>query len=92
MTKQFSLEWGGKTLSVEGPASAKQANGSCTVRYGDTVVLVTATMGATRDNIDFLPLSVECEERLYAAGKIKSSRFLKREGRPTDDAIMVRPQ
>lgn len=90
MTKQFSLEWGGKTLSVEVGKIAKQANGSCTVRYGDTVVLVTATMSSgSRDGIDFLPLSVECEERLYAAGKIKSSRFLKREGRPTDDAIIV---
>jgi len=89
MTKQFSLEWGGRTLSVETGKIAKQANGSCTVRYGDTVVLVTATMGNGREGIDFLPLSVECEERLYAAGKIKSSRFLKREGRPTDDAVVV---
>ncbi len=90
MSKQFSLEWGGKTLSVEVGKIAKQANGSCTVRYGDTVVLVTAAMSSSsRDGIDFLPLSVECEERLYAAGKIKSSRFLKREGRPTDDAIVV---
>ena len=90
MTKQFSLEWGGKTLSVEIGKIAKQANGSCVVRYGDTMVLVTATMSAgSRDGIDFLPLSVENEERLYAAGKIKSSRFMKREGRPTDDAIIV---
>ena len=89
MIKQYSLEWGGKTLSVEIGKIAKQANGSCTVRYGDTVVLVTATMGNGREGIDFLPLSVECEERLYAAGKIKSSRFLKREGRPTHDAVIV---
>ena len=90
MTKQFSLEWGGKTLSVEIGKLAKQANGSCVVRYGDTMVLVTATMSSgSREGIDFLPLSVECEERLYAAGKIKSSRFLKREGRPTDDANVV---
>ncbi|WKZ28741.1 MAG: polyribonucleotide nucleotidyltransferase [Patescibacteria group bacterium] len=90
MTKQYSLEWGGKTLSVEIGKLAKQANGSCVVRYGDTMVLVTATMSSgSRDGIDFLPLSVECEERLYAAGKIKSSRFLKREGRPTDDAVVV---
>ncbi len=90
MFKRFSIEWGGKTLSVEVGKLAKQANGSCVVRYGDTMVLVTATMGSSpRDGIDFLPLSVECEERLYAAGKIKSSRFLKREGRPTDDAVIV---
>lgn len=89
MTKQFSIDWGGKTLSVETGKLAKQANGSCVVRYGDTMVLVTATMGANARETDFLPLSVECEERLYAAGKIKSSRFLKREGRPTDDAVIV---
>jgi polyribonucleotide nucleotidyltransferase len=89
MAQQFSIEWGGKTLTVEVGKLAQQANGSCTVRYGDTVVLATAVMGSSpRDGIDFLPLSVECEERLYAAGKIKSSRFLKREGRPTDDAVI----
>lgn len=90
MSQQFSFEWGGRTLSVEIGKVAKQANGSCLVRYGDTVVLATATMGSTpREGIDFLPLSFECEERLYAAGKIKSSRFMKREGRPTDDAFIV---
>ncbi len=90
MSQQFSLEWGGRTLSVELGKLAQQANGSCIVRYGDTMVLVTATMGSNpREGIDFLPLSVECEERLYAAGKIKSSRFLKREGRPTDDAVIT---
>lgn len=90
MSRQFSLEWGGKALTVETGKLAQQANGSCTVRYGDTLVLVTATMGVNpREGIDFLPLSVENEERLYAAGKIKSSRFLKREGRPTDDAVIT---
>jgi polyribonucleotide nucleotidyltransferase len=89
MIKQYSLDWGGKKLSVEIGKIAKQANGSCTVRYGDTLVLATATMGTNpREGIDFLPLSVENEERLYAAGKIKSSRFMKREGRPTDDAFI----
>lgn len=90
MSKTFSFEWGGRTLTVEAGKLAQQANGSCVVRYGDTMVLVTATMSAgSREGIDFLPLSVENEERLYAAGKIKSSRFMKREGRPTDDAIVV---
>jgi len=83
------MEWGGRTLTVELGKLARQANGAALVRYGDTVVLTTAVMGSQpREGIDFLPLSVENEERLYAAGKIKSSRFLKREGRPTDDAVI----
>jgi polyribonucleotide nucleotidyltransferase len=89
MSKRYSIEWGGKELSVELGKLALQANGSCLVRYGDTVILATAVMGNPRETIDFLPLSVECEERLYAAGKIKSSRFMKREGRPTDEAMMT---
>ncbi len=88
MSKQYTLDWGGKTLTVELGKMAHQANGSCIVRYGDTMVLATAAMGSSPRDVDFLPLSVENEERLYAAGKIKSSRFLKREGRPTDDAVI----
>ena len=88
MSRTYSLDWGGKTLSVEIGKMAHQANGSCIIRYGDTVVLATATMASSTRDVDFLPLSVENEERLYAAGKIKSSRFLKREGRPTDDAVI----
>lgn len=90
MSQQFSTEWGGKTLSVEVGKMAHQANGSCLVRYGDTVVLATATMSSSpRGGIDFLPLSVEVEEKMYAAGRIKGSRFVKREGRPTDDAVIT---
>ncbi len=90
MVKKFELEWGGKNLIVETGKFAGQANGSCTVRYGDTLVLVTATMsGNQREGIDFFPLMVEYEEKLYAAGKIKGSRFIKREGRPTDEAILT---
>lgn len=86
----FTLEWGGRTLTIETGRLASQASGACTVRYGDTVVLATATMAKkARTGIDFFPLSVEYEEKLYAAGKIKSSRFLKREGRPTDEAVMT---
>jgi polyribonucleotide nucleotidyltransferase len=88
--KQFSKEWGGKTMSIETGKLAGQANGSCTVRYGDTVVLATATLAAKpREGLDFFPLSVEYEEKLYAAGRIKGSRFIKREGRPTDEAVMT---
>src|SRR5690554_4964319 len=68
---------------------AKQANGSVMVRYGDTVVLVTAVLAAQpREGIDFFPLLVDYEERLYAVGKIPGS-FLRREGRPTENAILA---
>lgn len=90
MSKTFTREIGGKTLTIETGVYASQANGACTVRYGDTVVLATAVMGTTpRDGIDYFPLLVDYEERLYAAGKIKGSRFIKREGRPTDEAILT---
>ena len=88
--KNWSMEWGGRTLSVETGKLALQANSSCTVRYGDTVILATATISKnTRDGIDFLPLMVNFEEKLYAAGKIKGSRFIKREGRPTEEATLT---
>ena len=68
---------------------ASQANGSCLVRYGDTAVLVNVTMSKEpRDGIDFLQLSVDYEERLYAVGKIPGS-FMKREGKPTEKAILT---
>lgn len=88
--KSFQAEWGGKTLTIETGKIANQANGACTVRYGDTTILATATLASKpRESVDFFPLSVEYEEKLYAAGKIKSSRFIKREGRPTDEAVMT---
>ncbi len=87
--KNWSMEWGGRTLFVEVGHFAFQASASCSVRYGDTVVLASATMSKnTRDGIDFFPLMVNFEEKLYAAGKIKGSRFIKREGRPSDDAVL----
>ncbi|MFA5936076.1 MAG: polyribonucleotide nucleotidyltransferase [Patescibacteria group bacterium] len=86
--KEFSIEWGGRTLTIGTGLLAQQANGSCTVRYGDTVALCTATMGGVREGLDFFPLQVDFEERMYAAGRIKGSRFIKREGRPTDEAIL----
>lgn len=83
------MEWGGRTLTVEVGRLALTANASCTVRYGDTVLLATIVVSKTmRDGIDFLPLMVNFEEKLYAAGKIKGSRFIKREGRPTDEAVL----
>ncbi|HWQ99880.1 MAG TPA: polyribonucleotide nucleotidyltransferase, partial [Candidatus Methylomirabilis sp.] len=86
--KTYSIEWGGRTLTIGVGLLAQQANGSCTVRYGDTLALCTATMGGVREGLDFFPLQVDFEERLYASGRIKGSRFIKREGRPTDEAIL----
>ncbi|MBI4414878.1 MAG: polyribonucleotide nucleotidyltransferase [Candidatus Kerfeldbacteria bacterium] len=86
----FSAELGGRTITIETGKLAQQAGGSCTVRYGDTVVLATAVMSSTvREGIEYFPLLVDYEERLYAAGKIKGSRFIKREGRPSDEAVLV---
>lgn len=86
--KKFTKEWGGRTLSVEVGRFAGHANGSCLVQYGETVVLATACMSTQTKEMDFFPLSVEYEERLYAAGRIKGSRFIKKEGRPTDEAVL----
>ncbi|MFA7663061.1 MAG: polyribonucleotide nucleotidyltransferase, partial [Patescibacteria group bacterium] len=87
-TKKFSTEWAGRPLIIETGKLAQQAGGSCTVQYGNTMVLGTCVVNdSPRDGVDFLPLSIEYEERLYAAGKIKGSRWIKREGRPTDEAV-----
>ncbi|MEA2007108.1 MAG: polyribonucleotide nucleotidyltransferase [Patescibacteria group bacterium] len=87
--KKFSADIAGKTLSVETGLLAIQAHGSVKVQYGDTVVLATATMSKDkREEMTFFPLFVDYEERYYAAGKIKGSRFIKREGRPSDQAIL----
>lgn len=90
MVQKFSLPWGGRELIIEVGRLAGQTNGTCTIQYGDTVVLVTAVMSEKiREGIDFFPLMVDCEEKMYAAGKIKSSRFIKRETRPSDEAILT---
>ncbi len=90
MNQHFEVELGGRTLSIETGQFAAQTNGSVTVRYGDTVVLGTAVMSKEiREGMDYFPLLVDYEERLYAAGKIKGSRFIKREGRPSDEAILT---
>ncbi len=89
MFRKFETEFAGRPLVIETGKMAGLANGSCLVRYGDTCVLVNATMSKdARDGIDFLPLSVDYEERLYAVGKIPGG-FVKREGKPTDKAILV---
>lgn len=83
-----SLELAGKTLTLETGELARLATSSVLARLGDTMVLVTVVMGNERDDIDYFPLTVEYVERLYAGGRIKGSRWVKREGRPSDDAIL----
>ena len=88
-SKSYSIDVGGKTMTAEFTDLAEQANGSVILRYGDTAVLATAVMSArTRDDIDYFPLTVDYEERFYAAGAILGSRYLRREGRPSDNAIL----
>ncbi len=85
----FEMELGGKPLIIETGRIAQLANGSCLVKYGDTSVLVTATASKEpREGMDFFPLSVDYEERLYSVGKIPGG-FIKREGRPTENAILT---
>ena len=89
MQKTFSMELAGRQLIVETGKYAEQAGGSCLLRCGDTVVLVCATVSKTaRDGVDFLPLSCDFEEKLYAVGKIPGG-FIKREGRPSERAILT---
>ena len=88
--KKWSLQIGGRELVIKTGLLAGQANGGVTVRYGDTVVLATAVMSKDASKISgYFPLMVDYEERYYAAGKIKGSRFIKREGRPSDEAVLT---
>ncbi|MBN8191416.1 polyribonucleotide nucleotidyltransferase [Bacillus sp. NTK074B] len=88
-TKQtFSIDWAGRELTVEVGQFAKQANGAVMVRYGDTAVLSSATASKEPKPLDFFPLTVNYEERLYAVGKIPGG-FIKREGRPSEKAILA---
>ena len=89
MFKSFSMDLAGRTLTVEVGRVAKQANGAAFMHYGDTVVLSTATASdKPRDGIDFFPLSVEFEEKLYAVGKIPGG-FTKREGKASENAVLT---
>lgn len=88
--KKFEQEIGGRNLFIEIGKLAGQAHGSCTAKYGDTLVLATAVINPLiNEEADFFPLTVDYEEKLYAAGKIKGSRFIKREGRPSDEAVLT---
>src|SRR3989344_2197461 len=86
--KQFKTEFAGKQLVLEVSSFAGQANAAVIGRYGDTAVLVTAVMSEKDKDADYFPLIVDYEERFYAAGKILGSRFIRREGRPSEDAIL----
>lgn len=87
--RTFETDFAGRKLIVETGKTSELANGSCWVRYGDTVVMANVTMSAKpRDGIDFFPLSVDYEEKLYAVGKIPGS-FLRREARPSEKAILT---
>ena len=87
--KVFKADFGNGELVFETGKLAGLADGSVTVSWGETVILATAVVGVEpREGVDFFPLMVDYEERLYAAGKISGSRFIKREGRPTDNAVL----
>ncbi|MFN3188263.1 MAG: polyribonucleotide nucleotidyltransferase [Candidatus Paceibacteria bacterium] len=88
-TQSFSVEIAGKTITADITDLAGQANGSVLMRSGDTTILVTAVMSEDEQtNLPYFPLSVEFEERFYAAGAILGSRFMRREGRPSEEAIL----
>ena len=85
----YEVEIGGKNLIAEFTNLADQAHGSVIVRYGNTTVLATVVMSKNRkEGGGFFPLTVDYEERFYAAGQILGSRFMRREGRPSDEAIL----
>jgi len=83
------MDLGGRTLTAQFTDLADQTNGSVIMRYGDTTVIATAVMGSNmREGIDYLPLTVDFEERFYATGQILGSRYVRREGKPSTDAIL----
>jgi len=86
---KVSTEWLGRELSLEVNHVGFRASGSVVVRYGDTVVLGMVNSGDVNPALDYFPLSVDYEEKFYASGKISSSRFNKREGKPSDEAVLV---
>lgn len=87
--KEFSVEIGGKTLTATFTDLTSQADGSVILRYGNTVVLATAVMSErVKEGLSYFPLTVDYEEKFYAAGAILGSRFIRREGRPSDEAVL----
>ncbi|OGD61684.1 polyribonucleotide nucleotidyltransferase [Candidatus Berkelbacteria bacterium RIFCSPLOWO2_01_FULL_50_28] len=87
--KKVTVPYGEADLVIESGKLAKQADGSVTLRCGDTVILATACVAdKPKEGADFFPLTIDYEERMYAAGKISSSKFMKREGRPSEEAVL----
>lgn len=84
-----TTEWCGRPLTLEVNRVGFRTTASVVARYGDTVVLGTAMVGSRPVELDYFPLSIDYEEKFYAAGKISGSRFIKREGRPSDEAILI---
>jgi polyribonucleotide nucleotidyltransferase len=87
-TTSFEMELAGKTLTAEFNDLTAHTNGSVMLRYGETVILVTAVMSDRQSSANYFPLSVEFEEKFYAAGQILGSRFMRREGKPSDEAVL----
>ncbi|MEY4731580.1 MAG: polynucleotide phosphorylase, polyribonucleotide nucleotidyltransferase, partial [Candidatus Parcubacteria bacterium] len=87
--KIYTHTVGGKELTLELSSLAEQAHGAVIAKYGGTVVLGTVVMSHVDTNTDYLPLKVDYEERFYAAGKIIGSRFVRREGRPSEEAVLA---
>ena len=86
----FTTQWLGRALTIRTGKLAKQADSAVLVQYGDTVVMATVVESKEeREGIDYFPLMVDLEEKLYAAGIIKGSRWIKREGRPSDEAVLT---
>ena len=89
-THSYEVDFAGKKMTLESGMLAGQANGSITAKCNETVVLATVVVASEpREGVDFFPLLVDFEERFYAAGKISGSRFIKREGRPSDSAVLA---
>ena len=84
-----SIEIGGRKLTLSTGHVANQASGAVMAQYGETVVLATVVSAPLRQELDYFPLSVEYMERFYAGGRIKGSRWVKREGRPLDEEILT---
>ena len=89
MEYTFKADVGGKSLSIQAGKVAKQASGSVVVQYGDTVVLVTAVSATNERDVDFLPLSVEYQEKIYAAGRIPGNYFRREIGRPSEKETLT---
>jgi len=86
---KFKIEIGGRNLEVETGGLAERSSGNVLIKYGETTIFSVSQLGGEREGLDFFPLTCRYEERYYAAGRIRGSRFLKREGRPSDNSVLI---